>query len=188
MGLFSSKSSTRRTYQTTNQSQQGEANVIGSGNAVNVYRADALTLDNIARMHGDSLSDLIRESGSAREDALMFAGESMVEMREAMAESQEAGYSFAGEASNRAFDLIDSDRGDTFAFLGEAFQSAMDANADNSDRLQELARQTAGNLMQNTEHAIGQVADANESDNLEYMKLMLLATAALVGFIAWRGK
>ena len=44
----SSKSSTKRTYQTTNVSQQGEAVAYGQGNTVTVHRADAVTLDNIA--------------------------------------------------------------------------------------------------------------------------------------------
>lgn len=167
---------------------------------------------------GQLVEGTVSASNAAREDALMFAGESMVEKREAIADAMNAGYTFAGEATNRAFDgmersqqmgyqfageateagydfageatnrsldLIDSDREDTFAFLGEAFTSAMDANANNSDRLQELARQTSGNLMQNTEYAIDQVAEANESENLDTMRLIVLAGVATVGFIAW---
>lgn len=48
----SSSSKTSRTYNTTNVSQQGEANVYGTGNTTIVQRADAITLDNLAKELG----------------------------------------------------------------------------------------------------------------------------------------
>ncbi|MDI5984897.1 hypothetical protein QLQ85_08845 [Halomonas sp. M4R5S39] len=56
-----SRSRTSRTYTTTNVSQQGEGNVYGTNNRVTIQRADAQTLDNIARALERGVEDLSRQ-------------------------------------------------------------------------------------------------------------------------------
>ncbi|WP_163557154.1 hypothetical protein [Halomonas sp. NO4] len=58
----SSRSSTRRTYNTTNVSQQGEGNVHGNNNRVTIERADALALEHIADVLGAGVQD-VTEAG-----------------------------------------------------------------------------------------------------------------------------
>jgi len=59
MGGGSSSSSSDRTYNTTNVSQQAQAaNVYGKGNRVFVQRADAVTLDNIAKTLESGVHDV----------------------------------------------------------------------------------------------------------------------------------
>lgn len=71
MGGSSSRSSTRRTYNTTNVNQQGDgANVYGTGNRVTVQRADALALDNIAKMLGTSVEKLLGTTETINADSL----------------------------------------------------------------------------------------------------------------------
>ncbi|MFB9867919.1 hypothetical protein [Vreelandella sulfidaeris] len=66
----SSSSSTKRTYQTQNISQQGHANVYGSGNQTTVYRADAITLDNIAAALAAGVED-VTNAGTKQVEATL---------------------------------------------------------------------------------------------------------------------
>ena len=149
-------------------------------------RQDAISSTNAARR------DALAYGGEAMEAGYQFSGEatsrafnSVDDAMEALERGQNAGYAFAGEATGSAFQAIGSDREDTFTFLGEAFQSAMDHTTATSDQLQEMARQTTSNIMSNSEYAMDQVAKANESENLETMRMIVLAGVATVGFIAW---
>lgn len=75
----SSSSSTRRTYNTTNLSQQGEGNVAGNNNRVTIERADAKTLDRIADALTDSVGDTLDTTEKINADSLDFAGEALGE-------------------------------------------------------------------------------------------------------------
>jgi hypothetical protein len=213
----SSKSSTKTpTY--TPQTYASPNSSILTGLDVNRNSSVTVTDGGAFDLAGQLVEGTVNASNSAREDALMFAGESLVSQREAMADTINAGYSFAGEAANRAFDgmersqelgykfageatqagynfageatnrsmdLIDSDRDDTFSFLGEAFSAAMASAGDSSDRVQELASQGSTNLMENAQYAMDQVQEANKSENIEAIRMIVLAGVATVGFIAW---
>lgn len=66
----SSSSSTKRTYQTQNISQQGRANVYGNNNQTSIYRADAITLDNIAAALAAGVEDVTNAGTRQVESAL----------------------------------------------------------------------------------------------------------------------
>jgi len=66
----SSSSSTKRTYQTQNISQQGRANVYGNNNQTSIYRADAITLDNIAAALAAGVEDMSNAGTKQVEAAL----------------------------------------------------------------------------------------------------------------------
>jgi hypothetical protein len=72
----SSSSSTKRTYQTQNISQQGRANVYGTGNKTTIYRADAITLDNIAAALAAGVEDMSR-AGTDQVEAALDVGNDM---------------------------------------------------------------------------------------------------------------
>lgn len=72
----SSSSSTKRTYQTQNISQQGRANVYGNGNQTTIYRADAITLDNIAAALAAGVEDM-SNAGTKQVEAALDAGSDM---------------------------------------------------------------------------------------------------------------
>ncbi len=70
----SSSSSTQRTYNTNNVSQQGEGNVYGTGNRVTIQRADAITLDKIAQALADGVED-VTDAGRRQTEATLSATE-----------------------------------------------------------------------------------------------------------------
>ncbi|NIC03973.1 hypothetical protein [Billgrantia bachuensis] len=69
-----SSSKTSRSYETNNISQQGEANVIGDRNSTTIYRADAITLDNIAKALAAGVEDL-SEAGRRQVEAALSTTE-----------------------------------------------------------------------------------------------------------------
>ena len=72
----SSSSATRRTYNTTNLSQQGGGNVAGDNNRVMIQQADALALEKIAEELGSGVED-ITAAGTEQTQAVLDAGEGM---------------------------------------------------------------------------------------------------------------
>ena len=155
MGLFSSSSSskTSRTYNTTNTSQQGEgANVSGDRNRVTVQRADAMTLDNIAKMHGEGFADLLREQGDGLDSLI---------------------------------DEVGATREDSLMFTGQVFTEALEQINSRAEGVQELAKQTTANLMQNSQTTADAIQTANTSETARLSQSFALGALVLVGFIAW---
>lgn len=66
----SSSSSTRRTYNTTNLSQQGEGNVAGDNNRVTIERADARSLDRLADALAEGVESLSDQGQAQTRDTL----------------------------------------------------------------------------------------------------------------------
>ncbi len=103
----SSSSSTSRTYNTTNVSQQGEgANVVGDGNTTTVYRADAITLDNIAAALAAGVEDLT-EAGTKQVEAALGANVDV--STEALKRNESvsrAALQFSENSSQQAMDFV----------------------------------------------------------------------------------
>lgn len=155
---------------------------------VNYREALADSQDSGYTFAGEAANRAFDSNDAARKDSFSFAGEAVNRAMAGMERSQELGYQFSGEAVNRSLDLIDSDRADTFSFLGEAFTSAMQSTENNSDRVQELAKQTSNNLMENARYSIDNIQEANKDESLEAMRMIVLAGVATVGFIAWSSR
>lgn len=96
MGGKSSSSSSRE-YNTENISQQGEGNVHGDNNVVTVERADAQTLDNIAKTLGEGVRDLTGAGVTMAGGAFDLAGEVAM----AGQESTQAAMDFASSFTER---------------------------------------------------------------------------------------
>ena len=120
MGGKSSSSTSTPTY--TPQTYASPNSSILTGLNVSRQSSVSVTDGGAFDLAGQLVEGTINASNSAREDALMFAGESLVSQRDAMA----AGYTFAGEAANRAFDINDAARNDSYTFAGEATNRAFD--------------------------------------------------------------
>lgn len=91
-----STSSTSRTYNTTNISQQGEgANVAGNNNTTTVYRADAITLDNIAAALAAGVEDL-SDSGVKQVEAALDSNTKVAGQA----------FQFAEEGNQAAMDFV----------------------------------------------------------------------------------
>lgn len=159
MGGGSSSSSSDRTYNTTNVSQQAEgANIYGYGNTVTVQRADAMTLDRIAAA---------LEAGTKSQAE---AGRKMVE----------GGYDLAGDISDTARDI----NSDSLDFAGDAL-TGMESLAREVAQAGEESTQKAMDFVSNyTERAqVGNSAEATKT----VIYVAGFAAIALVG-IAWASK
>ena len=169
-------------------SAREDALMFAGESLVNYREALADSQDSGYTFAGEAANRAFDSNDAARKDSFSFAGEAVNRAMAGMERSQELGYQFSGEAVNRSLDLIDSDRGDTFAFLGEAFTSAMQSTENNSDRVQELAKQTSNNLMENARYSMDQIQEANKDESMEAMRMIVLAGVATVGFVAWSNR
>lgn len=128
----SSSSSTRRTYNTTNLSQQGEGNVAGDNNRVTIERADARSLDRLADALAEGVESL-SDQGQAQTRDTLDAAEAI------NADSLD----FAGDAlgentviSRQALDAMESVARQAQQAGEEGTQSAMDFVSNYTERAQ----------------------------------------------------
>ncbi|MDO0946634.1 hypothetical protein [Chromohalobacter israelensis] len=181
MGGGSSSSSSDKTYNTTNVSQQSEgANVYGRGNQVVVQRADAVTLDNIAK----SLEAGTRSQADA--------GAKMVE----------GGYDLASDISDTSRDInrdsLDFAEGvnvDSLDFAEGVNRDSLGLAGDALSGMEKLARQVAQAGEEGSQRAMDFVSNYTEREQVgnsaEATKTVIyvagFAAIALVG-IAWASK
>jgi hypothetical protein len=78
-----SSSSTRRTYNTTNLSQQGDGNVAGDNNRITIQRADALALEHIADVLGEGVTTVTDANVSVTGDIADVLGEGVTTVTDA---------------------------------------------------------------------------------------------------------
>lgn len=79
---------------------------------------------------GEGTDRLLDESAAAREDSLLFAGETYVESIESINSSHEMSFEFAGGAVDRAFDEMADFREDSYALVGDAISEMASARQD----------------------------------------------------------
>lgn len=131
----SSSSKTQRTYNTTNYSQQGEGNVHGNNNRVTIERADAKTLDNIAKALEAGIEDIsqagteqtvktLEAAEQINADSLDFAEGVNADALDANTDVLGQALQFTENSSQRAMDFVDN--------YTEREQVGNDANATRS--------------------------------------------------------
>jgi hypothetical protein len=173
----SSRSSTKRTYQTQNISQQGRANVYGNGNKTTIYRADAITLDNIAAALAAGVEDMSR-AGTDQVEAALDAGNDMTRRTLDVA-----------ERINR--DALDSNE----SVSREAIDSNTSVARDAMSSLEKLSLEIQQGAEKGTQQAMDFVSGftereqiGSEGEQLRTLQYVAAAVAvALVG-IAWASK
>ncbi|OLO11399.1 hypothetical protein BTW10_09940 [Chromohalobacter japonicus] len=170
MGGGSSSSSSDKTYNTTNVSQQAEgANVYGKNNRVLVQRADAVTLDNIAK----ALESGTREiTGNA-------------------AEMSDGAFDLADEISKTSRDINQ----DSLDFAEGVNSDSLGLAGDAMTGMQQLAREVAQAGENGTQRAMDFVSDYTQREQVgnagdatkTVIYVAAFASVALVG-IAWASK
>lgn len=169
----SSSSSTKRTYQTQNISQQGRANVYGSDNKTTIYRADAITLDNIAAALAAGVEDMSR-AGVDQVEAALDAGNDMTRR------TLDAG----SDMTRRTLDVTQNINRDSLSSMEKVSRDSID-----------LANRVSQGAEKGTQQAMDFVSGftersqiGSEGEQLRTLQYVAAAVAvALVG-IAWASK
>lgn len=158
-----SNSRTQRSYTTTNVSQQAEgANIYGTDNNVFVQRADAITLDNIAQMLGQTVRDVTGQGVKVATDAFDLT-------EELNYESQRT----AREINADSLDFARAINGDSIQLAREVAQGA-----------EEGSKRALDFVANYSERA--QVGNAGEATRT-VMWVALVAGVTLIG-IAWASR
>lgn len=181
MGGGSSSSSSDKTYNTTNVSQQAEgANVYGKNNRVLVQRADAVTLDNIAKALESGTREITGNAAEMSDGAFDLADEISKTSRDINQDSLD----FAEGVNVDSLDMAENVNSDSLGFAGDALAG-----------MQQLAREVAQAGENGTQRAMDFVSDYTEREQVgnagdatkTVIYVAAFASVALVG-IAWASK
>ncbi|MCK0745016.1 hypothetical protein [Chromohalobacter nigrandesensis] len=192
MGGGSSSSSSDKTYNTTNVSQQAEgANVYGKGNRVLVQRADAVTLDNIAKALESGTKEITGNAAEMSDGAFDLADEIAQTSRDINRDSLE----FAEGINVDSLDMADSVNRDSLDFADGVNSDSLGLAGDALTGMQQLAREVAQAGENGTQRAMDFVSDYTQREQVgnagdatkTVIYVAAFASVALVG-IAWASK
>lgn len=196
MGGGSSSSSSDKTYNTTNVSQQAQgATVYGKGNRVLVQRADAVTLDKIAQALESGTREITGNAADMSQGAFDLADEIARQISDTSQEINQDALDFAESTNTDAINAVENANSDSLDMAESVNSDSLGLAGDALASMEQLAREVAQAGENGTQRAMDFVSNYTERAQVgnagkatkTVIYVAAFAAIALVG-IAWASK